>query len=96
MQAIDTCFTVIKQRDSVDNIKSIIDTMRRFHDKSNEMYSKMSEVSNNVDNFQQKIEVGGQYNLSIMELTSKLKIQNDKEEEYGADDEQRYAEITSK
>lgn len=93
MQAIDTCFTTIKQRESIDSIVPIIDIMKRYHDKSNEMYSKMSAVSNQVDNYQQKIEVGGQYNLSIMELTSKLKIDNDKEEENGADNNQRFVEM---
>lgn len=81
LQAFDTAFSTIKIRESVDNIESIIDVLKRYHNKNNEMYSKMSEVSNEVDNYQQKIDVGTHYNLSIMEITSKLKVKYDDDEE---------------
>lgn len=65
----------------MDTIEDIMDVLKRYHDKSNEMFSKMSEVSNQVDNFQQKIELGTNYNLSIMEITSLMKVKYDDDEE---------------
>lgn len=89
LQAIDSSFTTIKDKESVDSIEAIIDVMKRTYNKNNEMYSKMSEVSNEVDNYQQKIEIESHYNISIMEITSKLKVRyDDEEEEKGKNDQE--------
>ena len=80
MQAFDFSFTTVKREESVSHIDDIIDTLKRSHDKINEVHSKMYELSNEIDNIQIKFDEGKEYVLLMMENTSKL-LQKVKEED---------------
>lgn len=64
----------------MSHIDDIIDTLKRSHDKINEVHSKMYELSNEIDNIQIKFDEGKEYVLLMMENTSKL-LQKVKEED---------------
>jgi uncharacterized Zn finger protein (UPF0148 family) len=72
MEAFDYAFTTIKQLESISNIETIIDTMKRNHDKKNEVHSKMYELNNEIDVLQGKIDENKEYLLLMMEQNAKL------------------------
>lgn len=77
MQAFDKGFTAIKEIDANTEIEEIISMLKRNHTKKNELYSKMYQISKQIDNIEQKIEEGTQYNWKIMEINKKLISQNE-------------------
>lgn len=56
IQSLDTAFATIKMQTSNDNLDDIISSLRRFHDKNNEMSKKQFSLANEVDLLQQKID----------------------------------------
>jgi hypothetical protein len=56
IQSLDTAFATIKMQTSNDDLDEIINELRRFHDKSNEINKKKFSLANDVDLLQQKID----------------------------------------
>lgn len=80
MQAIDNCFSEIKSIDANTEMREIISNLKRNHDKKNEVYSKMYEISKETENLQQKIDQEQEYNYTIMKLNAELIQKNDRDE----------------
>jgi len=81
MQAFDYSFTTIKKLESISNIEDIIDTMKRNHDKKNEVYSKLYELNNHIDVLQGKIDENKEYLLLMMEQSAILNEKNEERDE---------------
>lgn len=85
MQAFDSSFTAIKKIEADTEIDEILSKLKRNHDKKNEVYSKMYELSKNIDNLQLKIDEAKEYNWQIMEVNKKLIVKNDQKEQQEID-----------
>lgn len=55
MEVLDRAFTMIKSNDSNDDLDSIYKTLKLNTDKNVEMYSKLNELKNEIDNLEHKI-----------------------------------------
>lgn len=96
MQAIDYCFSQIKNIDSNTEIDEIISQLKRNHDKKNEVYSKMYELSKQTENLEHKIEEGKEYNFTIMKINTDLIQKNDKEEKEKSTKEEKKKQMIEK
>lgn len=79
MQEVDANFTMIKEAESIDSIEDIVGVLKRYHEKCNEMYSKLYIMTNEIDQLEHTIEENTEYVMKALEFNSKL-IQQKKEE----------------
>ena len=66
MQSLDTSFATIKLQTSNDNLEEIISSLKRFHEKNNEISKKQFSLANEVDLLQLKIDQDREALVNIM------------------------------
>lgn len=76
MEQFDKSLVSIKSHESNDEIESIVMTLKRATDKNVEMYSKLNEVKNEIDNFELKFDSERQEVLKLMREVAKVKRVN--------------------
>ena len=79
MQSCDDIFTYMKKNESNDQIMSMVETLKRNKDKKVELYSKLNELNNLIDNLQNRYVASRMEIIDQMEMVSKIRSSNRRE-----------------